>query len=64
MPEYVLPLAGRHEKVNSCEHAAVSGDGTGIPDFTFVLPKGHVLFMDVKFPMASYLKYLEAGTEA
>ena len=64
MAEDVLRLAGMHEKVNYFKRTAVSGEGTGIPDFTFVLPKGHVLFMDVKFPMASYLKYLEAGTEA
>ena len=64
MAEDVLRLAGMQEKVNYFKRTAVSGDGTGIPDFTFVLPKGHVLFMDVKFPMASYLKYLEAGTEA
>ena len=28
------------------------------------MPKGHVLYMDVKFPMAAYLRYLEAGTDA
>jgi DNA recombination protein RmuC len=64
MAEDVLRLAGLQEKVNYHKRTAVSGEGTGIPDFTFVLPKGHVLFMDVKFPMAAYLKYLEAGTEA
>jgi|JI10StandDraft_1071094.scaffolds.fasta_scaffold08839_6 DNA recombination protein RmuC len=64
MAEDVLRMAGMQEKVNYHKRTAVSGSGTGIPDFTFVLPKGHVLFMDVKFPMASYLKFLEAGTEA
>ncbi|MBI4883014.1 MAG: DNA recombination protein RmuC [Actinobacteria bacterium] len=64
MAEDVLRLAGMEEKVNYFKRTAVAGEGTGIPDFTFVLPKGHVLFMDVKFPMASYLKYLDAGTEA
>jgi DNA recombination protein RmuC len=64
MAEDVLRMAGMQEKVNYFKRTAVSGEGTGIPDFTFVLPKGHVLFMDVKFPMASYLKYLEAGTDA
>ena len=64
MAEDVLRLAGMQEKVNYFKRTAVSGDGTGIPDFTFVLPKGHVLFMDVKFPMASYLRFLDAGTEA
>ena len=28
------------------------------------MPKDHALYMDVKFPMASYLRYLEAGTDA
>lgn len=64
MAEDVLRLAGMQERVNYVKRTAVSGEGTGIPDFTFLLPKGHVLFMDVKFPMAAYLKYLEAGTEA
>jgi DNA recombination protein RmuC len=64
MAEDVLRLAGMQEKVNYFKRTALSGDATGIPDFTFVLPKGHVLFMDVKFPMAAYLRYLEAGTEA
>lgn len=64
MAEDVLRMAGMQEKVNYFKRTSLSGDGTGIPDFTFVLPKGHVLFMDVKFPMASYLKYLEAGSEA
>jgi DNA recombination protein RmuC len=28
------------------------------------LPKGHELYMDVKFPMAGYLRYLDANTDA
>ncbi|MGB0112212.1 MAG: DNA recombination protein RmuC, partial [Ilumatobacteraceae bacterium] len=36
----------------------------GRPDYTFPMPKGHALYMDVKFPMASYLKYLEVNTNA
>ncbi len=64
MAEDVLRLAGFHEGVNYRKRTAVVGEGTGIPDFTFLLPKGHVLFMDVKFPMAAYLKFLEAATEA
>ncbi|HAP74989.1 MAG TPA: DNA recombination protein RmuC, partial [Acidimicrobiaceae bacterium] len=64
MADDVLRLAGLHEHVNYVKRTAVAGEGTGIPDFTFLLPKGHVLFMDVKFPMAAYLKFLDAGTEA
>ncbi len=64
MAEDVLRLAGFEERVNYHKRTAVEGDGAGIPDFTFILPKGHVLFMDVKFPMASYLKFLDATTDA
>jgi DNA recombination protein RmuC len=64
MADDVLRLAGMHEHVNYVKRTGLAGDGTGIPDFTFLLPKGHVLFMDVKFPMAAYLKYLDATTDA
>src|SRR5204863_460628 len=47
----------------SFDTAGVAGVGGGRPDFTFDLPKGHVLYMDVKFPMASYLRHLEADTD-
>ena len=63
MAEDVLRLAGFIENVNYRKQTAVEGD-TGRPDFTFDLPKGHVLYMDVKFPLTSYLRYLEAGTDA
>ena len=36
----------------------------GRPDFTFPLPKGHELYMDVKFPMAGYLRYLDAASDS
>ena len=64
MAEDVLRLAGFHEGVNYNKRTSVVGEGRGIPDFTFLLPRGHVLFMDVKFPMAAYLKYLDATTDA
>ena len=63
MADDVLRLAGMHEHVNYVKRTSLSGEGAGIPDFTFLLPKGHVLFMDVKFPMAAYLKFLDASTE-
>jgi DNA recombination protein RmuC len=63
MAEDVLRLAGFTEHVNYRKQVNVEG-GTGRPDFTFDLPKGHVLYMDVKFPLASYLRYLEVGTDA
>lgn len=59
----VLRLAGLHEGVNYVVRTGLTGDGRGIPDITFLLPQGHVLFMDVKFPMAAYLRYLAATTD-
>jgi DNA recombination protein RmuC len=63
MAEDVLRLAGFTEHVNYRKQTQVAG-GSGRPDYTFDLPKGHVLYMDVKFPLASYLRYLEVGTDA
>lgn len=63
MAEDVLRLAGFVENVNYVKQTQLQG-ATGRPDFTFPLPKGHELYMDVKFPMAGYLRYLDAGTDA
>jgi DNA recombination protein RmuC len=63
MAEDVLRLAGFVENVNYVKQTQIEG-ATGRPDFTFPLPKGHELYMDVKFPMAGYLRYLDAGTDA
>ena len=63
MAEDVLRLAGFVEHVNYEKQTAVEG-GRVLPDFTFPLPKGHVLYMDVKFPLAAYLRFLDAGTDA
>ena len=63
MAEDVLRLAGFIEHVNYEKQTAVEG-GRGLPDFTFTLPKGHVLYMDVKFPLAAYMRFLDAGTDA
>jgi DNA recombination protein RmuC len=63
MAEDVLRLAGFIENVNYVKQTQLDG-GTGRPDFTFPLPKGHELYMDVKFPMAGYLRFIDATTEA
>jgi DNA recombination protein RmuC len=63
MAEDVLRLAGFHENVNYVKQTQIEG-GLGRPDYTFPMPKGHALYMDVKFPMASYLRYLEVDTNA
>jgi DNA recombination protein RmuC len=63
MAEDVLRLAGLVENVNYVKQTQLDG-ATGRPDFTFHLPKGQALYMDVKFPMAGYLRYLDAHTDA
>jgi len=63
MAEDVLRLAGFVENVNYVKQTQLDG-ATGRPDFTFPLPKGHELYMDVKFPMSGYLRYLDADTDA
>jgi DNA recombination protein RmuC len=63
MAEDVLRLAGFVEHVNYEKQTAITG-GRLLPDYTFPLPKGHVLYMDVKFPLSAYLRYLDAGTDA
>ncbi len=64
MAEDIIRAAGLIEHKQYLKRTAVAGDAQGIPDFTFLLPKGHVLFMDVKFPMAAYLRYLDADNDA
>ncbi len=64
MAEDIIRSAGLIEHKQYLKRTAVAGDEHGIPDFTFLLPKGHVLFMDVKFPMAAYLRYLDATNDA
>jgi DNA recombination protein RmuC len=62
MADDVLRLAGFVEGVNYRRQTALAG-GT-IPDFTFLLPGGWQLHMDVKFPIDNYLRHLRATTEA
>jgi DNA recombination protein RmuC len=62
MADDVLRLAGMCEGVNYLKQKAIAGGR--IPDFTFLLPRGLVLHMDVKFPVDNYLRHLEAATDA
>lgn len=64
MAEDVLRLAGFIENVNYRKQTAVEGESRAMPDFTFFMPKGHVLYMDVKFPLSAYLKFLDAASDA
>ena len=58
----ILRVAGFIEGVNYRKQKSVTGGAT-IPDFTFLLPHDRVVHMDVKFPIAGYLRYLEAGSD-
>jgi DNA recombination protein RmuC len=61
MADDVLRAAGLVEGI-SYRKQATTAAGT-VPDFTFLLPGGRVLHMDVKFPIDNYLRYLEATTD-
>jgi DNA recombination protein RmuC len=55
-------LAGLIDGVNYRKRRAIPGSG-GIPDYTFLLPQGLSLHMDVKFPLNNYLRYLDADSD-
>lgn len=58
MADDVLTAAGFVEGIT---HSRQLRSETGsVPDYTFHLPKGHVVHMDVKFPIDNYLRWLEA----
>jgi len=62
MAEDVLRLAGFVDGVNYRRHRPLPGSG-GIPDYTFLLPQGLTLHMDVKFPLNNYLRILDATSD-
>jgi DNA recombination protein RmuC len=62
MAEDVLRAAGFLE--GTSYQKQVKAAGGGIPDYTFPLPTGHVVNMDVKFPIDNYLRWLEADEAA
>ena len=57
MAEDVLQLAGFVDGINYTKQTKLA-DG-GIPDYSFVMPHGHQIHMDVKFPASNYLRWLE-----
>ena len=61
MAEDVLRLAGFIEGVNYIKQKRLPG-GT-IPDLTFLLPGNRCVHMDVKFPLANYMKLMEADDD-
>lgn len=53
----VLTAAGFIEGINYAKEQALAG-GT-VPDYTFFLPRGHLVHMDVKFPIDNYLRAID-----
>ncbi len=62
MAEDILRMAGFEEGVNYLKQKT-DESGTSRPDFTFLLPQGRRLNMDVKFPLSSYIRSLEADDD-
>ncbi len=62
MAEDVLRLSGFQEGVNYRKQKTMEAGG-GRPDFTFLLPHGLRINMDVKFPFDNYLRYLETDED-
>ena len=61
MAEDVLRLAGLLEGVNYRKQGTLEGKGR--PDYTFMMPNGRVMHMDVKFPLDNYVRHLEANND-
>lgn len=62
MAEDILNLIGFIEGKNYMKQCTME-DGKSRPDYTFILPNGLKVNMDVKFPMSNYLKYIETSNE-
>jgi len=61
MADDVLRLAGMIDGVNYRKQRGI--EGGGVPDFTFLLPAGQVCYMDVKFPLDNYVRFVEADAD-
>ncbi|MBE0481219.1 MAG: DNA recombination protein RmuC, partial [Dehalococcoidia bacterium] len=61
MAEDILRLCGFVENISYFKQKTIEGMGAR-PDFTFPLPQGKCVNMDVKFPLDNYLRYCEADS--
>ncbi len=61
MAEDVLRAAGFLEGTSYRKQVKLAGGG--VPDYTFPLPTGHVVHMDVKFPIDNYLRWLDTDDQ-
>ena len=62
MAEDIVRLAGLQEGVNYFKQSGEASE-SGRPDFTFELTNGLTVNMDVKFPLDSYKRYVDATDE-
>jgi DNA recombination protein RmuC len=62
MAEDVLRLSGFIEGVNYLKQKVLE-TAASRPDYTFSLPQGRKVNMDVKFPLDNYIRYLEADRD-
>ncbi|MCX6825831.1 MAG: DNA recombination protein RmuC [candidate division Zixibacteria bacterium] len=59
----ILRLIGLEEGINYIQQKTMNGSAKR-PDFTFMLPDGKVINMDVKFPLNNFRLYIEENNEA
>lgn len=60
MAEDILRLCGLQEGRQYVREKEMIA---GRPDYTFLLPEEHTLFMDVKFPLDNYLRFMSSDRE-
>lgn len=61
MADDVLRMCGFVEDINYTKQKTLEAGSR--PDFTFLLPRGLKLNMDVKFPLDNYLRWMEAESD-
>jgi DNA recombination protein RmuC len=62
MADDILRASGLQENVQYVHNRAQDASSSR-PDFTFMLPQGHKVHMDVKFPLDNYVRMMNAKTE-
>ena len=63
MAEDIFRMMGLKEGVNYRKQETMGANGSR-PDFSFLLPRGETLNMDVKFPLDNYVRYLESDDDS
>lgn len=63
MAEDIFRMMGLKEGVNYRKQETMGANGSR-PDFSFLLPRGETLNMDVKFPLDNYVRFLESEEDS